>query len=83
MMNFALQNDGISRKTRKYWVSPETEHEVMARIVRHLPLYYFDKRIPKVSRGVATDGDPATTSVYLDSAIHSLYHTRLRRDDGK
>eukprot|EP01043_Picozoa_sp_COSAG02_P052871 COSAG02_NODE_5763_length_4059_cov_5.780808_3_plen_639_part_00 len=72
----------FSRKTRKYWVPPEAEHEVMVRLVQHMPLYYFDKRIPKKSRGTALVEDPATTSVYLDSANFELFHSRLRRDDG-
>lgn len=72
----------FSRKTRKYWVPPEAEHEVMVRLVQHMPLYYFDKRIPKKSRGTALVEDPATTSVYLDSVNFDLFHSRLRRDDG-
>lgn len=72
----------FSRKTRKFWVPAESEIEVMTRLLPHLPLYYFGKRVAKGSQGQRAESDPATTSVYLDAADFSLYRTRLRRDDG-
>ncbi len=70
----------FSRKTRKFWVPAESELEVMTRLLPHLPLYYFGKHVAKGSKGQCAESDPATTSVYLDSADFSLYRTRLRRE---
>ena len=70
----------FSRKTRKFWVPAESELEVMTRLLPHLPLYYFGKRVAKGSKGQRAENDPATTSVYLDAANFSLYRTRLRRE---
>jgi SPX domain protein involved in polyphosphate accumulation len=69
--NNDVQTNNFDRYSEKYWIRPEKLTKVMIKIMKNLPMYFFD------DNKIITE----TTSVYLDNDSLSCYHSRIKREE--
>ncbi|KAI1315972.1 vacuolar transporter chaperone [Mortierella claussenii] len=70
--------EGLDRKSFKFWVHPDNVMEVKTTVLKHLPVILYTPR----GLNTAESLDPSLSSVYLDNSAFDLYNSKLERKEG-
>ncbi|KAF8932787.1 VTC domain-containing protein [Dissophora ornata] len=70
--------EGLDRKSFKFWVHPDNVMEVKTTVLKHLPVILYTPRGPNTAESL----DPSLSSVYLDNSAFDLYNSKLERTEG-
>ncbi|KAF9115238.1 vacuolar transporter chaperone [Mortierella sp. AM989] len=70
--------EGLDRRSFKFWVHPDNIMEVKTTVLKHLPVILYTPRGPNNTESF----DPSISSVYLDNSSFDLYNDKLERKEG-
>jgi SPX domain protein involved in polyphosphate accumulation len=73
-----VNQEGLDRKSFKFWVHPDNVMEVKTTVLKHLPVILYTPRGPNTAESL----DPSLSSVYLDNSAFDLYNNKLERKEG-
>ncbi|KAF9085918.1 vacuolar transporter chaperone [Mortierella sp. AD031] len=73
-----INQEGLDRRSFKFWVHPDNVMEVKTTVLKHLPVILYTPRGPNNVESL----DPSLSSVYLDNSSFDLYNTKLERKEG-
>ncbi|KAF8944458.1 vacuolar transporter chaperone [Haplosporangium gracile] len=75
-----INQQGLDRRSFKFWVHPDNVMEVKTTVLKHLPVILYTPRGPGPNNSESLD--PSLSSVYLDNSSFDLYNTKLERKEG-